>query len=81
MYFTHQSPEQTIESRLLNCRNELDALNKVFDTLHRSILANEEEYYRSDGWLVMLIQSDLEKINETIGVIQHELYPKKGVAI
>ncbi|TAK59417.1 MAG: hypothetical protein EPO24_07720 [Bacteroidetes bacterium] len=82
MYFTSQSPETTPEAKLFNCRNELDALNEVFDTLHRSIESNEDEYYRSDGWLVMLIQNDLEEIKKNISEVQEELYPiGKGDAL
>ncbi len=77
MYFTQSPTETSAYGRLRNCRDELDAVISVLNTLNRSIESNEEEIYRSDAYLVSLVQSDLEKIQVELDTIQNSIVPEQ----
>ncbi len=77
MYFTQSPPETSAHGRLRNCRDELDMVISMMNTLSRSIECNEDETYHSDMTLISLLQSDLTEINLQLKAIQDGIVPER----
>lgn len=61
--------------RLLFACDELENVRKLFNTLHRSILANEEETYHSDCELLILMEEQIDKVQAQIDIVGKAITP------
>ena len=77
MYFTHPPPETSSYGKLRNCRDEIDAIISVLNTLHRSIENQEDEFFHSDCYIVSMIQKDLDFIGKELTEIQNHIIPER----
>ncbi len=77
LYFTHPPPETSSYGKLRNCRDEIDAIISVLNTVTRSIENQEDETFHSDAYLVTLIQQDLETIGKELTEIQQHIVPER----
>lgn len=70
--------KETIERRLAYCVDEIHPIIDLLGTLTRSIQTNEEDYYKSDIWLLMVMQRELAHISTQIELVHQEII-KRGV--
>lgn len=69
----YPSADATTKERLQFANDELDDVRTIFNTLHRSILSNDQEYYHSDVTLLILLEEQIDKVQEQIDIAKRSL--------